>query len=196
MVGNWKGHWPDPRNANDNTTAYLSIVGLTKDGTPCGTFRLGEPATLVPATDPDAPYGLTGTALHPLDVNFWPGLTYELFDVESAGTRLAFHNSTAQLMRSWCRLQTPIGTGSDNCVWAGSTPMFEGDACETDSVPLSSCFKMSACQYTCTCTNLGCDGNPRVGGPAFELHRANGGFEGTITTDNTPLQLYLDPIIP
>lgn len=105
-MGSWKARYP-VRNG-ETAEAVLTIAGLTPEGLPCGTFRIGEGAPLAPPTDPDAiyPEGAFATGLALPNPESWPGYDCELLKVISEGKRLAFMLSFNEILRPWCQMQT------------------------------------------------------------------------------------------
>lgn len=102
LVGTWRARWPLV-SVNDSfgadNTAVLTVSGLTADGTPCGTLRIGDGAPLPEATDPTAPYPpppasppasgmLLGPQFGSVSPDTYPGFAYSLVGVISDGTRL------------------------------------------------------------------------------------------------------------
>lgn len=203
LVGSWKGRYPLPNG--DTAEAVLTIAGLTPEGVPCGTFRVGEGAPLAPPTDPDAIYpdgvSLTGIARsHPISKP-WPGYEYELLRVSSEGTRLAFMLSFGEILRPWCQMQTAYadsgtclpdytsgmgtigGSGNNTCT-------IEGPSLPATQVP---CWKLQYCATgTCSCYDGSCDAALNL--TAFELHWDDQSLEGTVN-GGTNL-IFLDPVEP
>jgi hypothetical protein len=204
LVGSYKGHWPVagiyPETAGD---AVLTIRGLTADGQPCGTLRIGEGDPPPPATDPDAPYpasdamdgmnGMGGLNIGPGLSVALPGVEYQIYGVKNSSSRLAFSIGYNEVLRSWCGLQTRY-PGSDTCLPANYNASQDPSGCSFRptggmSVPVA-CVKLSNCSpYVCVCDDAGCDGATQ--GTLFDLHWDDRNLEGAV---NTSTPIFLDRV--
>ena len=203
LVGSYKGHWPLADNYGEpKGDAVLTIRGLTADGQPCGTLRIGEGDPPPPATDPDAPYpapdGMDGTDGMGLKIGpglsaASPGVEYQIYGVKNSSSRLAFSISYNELLRSWCGLQTRY-PGSDSCLPGNYSASQDPNGCTitpAGGTPMSiSCVKLSNClPYVCVCDDAGCDAAPQ--GTLFDLHWDDGNLEGSV---NTTTPIFLDRV--
>jgi hypothetical protein len=218
LVGTWKAHWPlvsENDSFGVDNTAVLTVSGLTADGTPCGTLRIGDGAPLPEASDPTAPYPpapasppasgmLLGPQFGSALPDTYPGFAYSLVGVISDGTRLAFRVEIEEPWRGWCALQKPPYAGSvTSCLGP-----IDGLSCGSDSMPgaafAASCSDESGraipyaqgflCgQYNlCHCQAGCCDGSTAVWAFPLELHRqSDGTLQGSVRTE-TPI--YFDPV--
>jgi hypothetical protein len=199
LVGSYKGHWPlSDRSDEPMGDIVLTIKGLTADGQPCGTVRIGQGDLPPPATDPDAPYppgqeaegkymgiGLGRVTAH-------PGADYQIFNVANSPTRLAFSVAYNELLRGYCGLQTRY-PGSNSCLPGEYHGSQDANGCvitPNGGVPISvPCLKLSYCNsYVCVCDEAGCDASPQA--TRFELHWDDGNLEGAV--NSTPL--FLDRV--
>jgi hypothetical protein len=208
LVGTWKGRFP--YNNGESEEAVLTITGLTSDGLPCGTFRVGQGKPPPPPTDPEAIYpeefpsgyqtsyggrSSYGGVGNPI-IDPWPGFEYELLKVISEGSRLAFMLSFDEILRPWCQMQ-PSYPGSFSCLpeWTSGSADGNGNACTISGPSLAPtqvpCWKMQYCSsYTCFCYEGECDAALNM--TAFELHWDGAALEGTVN-GGTNL-IFLDPI--
>jgi hypothetical protein len=209
LVGTWKGFWQyDDRQADE---AVLTITGLTPDGVPCGTFRVGEGEPPPPPTDPNAiypeafppgyqpayPFGMDAPGMANPIIDPWPGYEYELLKVISEGSRLAFVLSFGEILRPWCQMQSS-SPDSLSCLphWTGGgstdTPglcTISGPSLAETEVP---CWKTYYCSSaTCFCYEGECDAALNV--TALELHWDDAALEGTV---NGKTLIFLDPVAP
>jgi hypothetical protein len=193
LVGTWKGHWP-VRGLKD-ADMVLTISGLTPDGVPCGTVKIGDGPALPPVTDTNAVYppmlgaggGVSFTLGSPMREP-WPGYPYQMLKVQSTATRLAFQLSYNEILRPWCQPQ-PAYVYSFSCL-PGSTGA-SSNGCFAGSISIE-CFKMDYCSSsTCFCYDGRCDAT--VAGVAFDLHWDGPALEGSL--NNTQL-LFLDRVAP
>jgi hypothetical protein len=171
----------------------LTIRGLTEDGQPCGTLRIGEGDPPPPASDPDIEYPESQPAGGGLQIgsgrsSAYPGAEYQIYDVSNTSTRLAFSIAYNELLRSWCGLQTRY-PGSDSCLPGNYNAGRAGDVCtitpkDEEERPVA-CFKLSYCSPSvCVCDDAGCDASPQ--GTLFDLHWDDGNLEGSLN-NNTPI---------
>lgn len=196
LVGVWRGHWPDPIQ-NSSEEAELTIAGLTADGTPCGTFKIGQGPELPPATDaaasypPGAIYGAGGNGPLTVARNYHPGHAYPLMRVESEPKRLAFAIPLFEIFRSWCELQTQFE--DTNTCFDPSGYQGDGSGCYQHDRSVS-CAQITLCGGgVCRCEN-GCCFAQAAQGASVELHWDDGALEGTVATFSGPAQIYLDPV--
>jgi len=202
LVGRYKGRWPLGSVGEPSGDAVLTIRGLTADGQPCGTLYIGEGDPPAPATDPDAPYpastgaggGLGGSITPGVGrPTAQPGVEYQILDVESSSSRLAFSIAYNELLRSWCGLQTRYPE-SDSCMPGNYTAAQNPSGCTITpekgmemSIP---CVKLSYSNANvCRCTEEGCDAVAQPVG--FELHWDGPNLEGAVYF-NTPI--FLDRV--
>jgi hypothetical protein len=201
LVGSYKGHWPLADNYDEpKGDAVLTIKGLTSDGQPCGTLRIGEGDPPPPATDPDAPYparvgmdGMDGAKFGTGLTTAYAGVEYQIYGVKNSASRLAFSISYNELLRSWCGLQTRY-PGSGSCLPGNYSASQDSNGCTITpegGAPMSiPCFKLSMCTpYICVCDDAGCDAAPQA--TLFDLHWDDGNLEGSLNT-NTPI--FLDRV--
>lgn len=201
LVGSYKGHWPSTDYYfQPNSDAVLTIKGLTADGQPCGTLRVGEGAPPSPATDPDAPYPASDGAdpmqlakLAPGLIGPYPGVEHQIFGVNNSSSRLAFSVSYNEVLRSWCGLQTRY-PGSDSCLPGNYSASQGPNGCtlspEGGSETPISCIKLAYCTpYVCVCDDVGCDAAPQA--TLFDLHWDDGNLEGSL---NTSMPIFLDRV--
>lgn len=199
LVGTWKGHWPESYGVAQNSDMVLTIAGLTADGLPCGTVKIGAGPQPPPVTDANAIYppslgaggGVTqsGAFSYP-----WSGYEYQMLHVQSTPTRLAFDLSYNEVLRPWCQQQVAY-PDSLSCLPAWQSAIGEPGPCQITGPNLPPttvpCFKIQYCSSgTCFCYDGQCDANP--GGTPFELHWDGAALEGSV---NNQL-LFLDPVAP
>jgi hypothetical protein len=199
LVGTWKGHWPDASGLD--AEMVLTIAGLTPDGVPCGTVKIGDGPALPPVTDTNAAYppslgagGGVGRIDNPI-MGPWPGYEYQMLKVQSTATRLAFQLSYDEILRPWCQ-QQPAYASSFSCLPEWTSAGQDGDRCfiTGPSLPETEieCFKMGYCNVTtCFCYDGRCDA--AIQGTVFELHWDGPALEGSV--NNTQL-LFLDRVAP
>jgi hypothetical protein len=197
LVGVWRGHWPDPI-LSTSEEAELTIAGLTADGTPCGTFKIGEGPELPPATDaaesypPGTVYGAGGNGPFTVARNYHPGHPYPLMRVESGPRRLAFAIPVFEIFRSWCELQTQF-EDTNSCFDNRANSSGDAAGCYQHDRPVS-CAQLTLCGAgVCRCENGCCFAVPEQSG-GVELHWDDGALEGTVSTFSGPAQIYLDPV--
>jgi hypothetical protein len=109
ISGTWRGY-VQGSNLPDEGTVVLNVTG-TSDGRPCGRVTFGQGDPPAAATDGDAPYPL-GTAdnheaMEDLPKRAYAGLPYTMLSASWNGERLLFDVGFAQILESWCPLQTP-----------------------------------------------------------------------------------------
>jgi hypothetical protein len=201
LVGSYKGHWPLAENYYEpKGDAVLTIRGLTADGQPCGTLRIGQGDPPPPATDPDAPYpvpdgidGMGGLKLGPGLSAAYPGVEYQIYSVKNSSSRLAFSIGYNEVLRSWCGLQTRY-PGSESCLPTNYTASQDPSGCtitpQGGMIMPVSCVKLSNCTpYVCVCDDAGCDAATQA--TLFDLHWDDGNLEGSV---NTSTPIFLDRV--
>lgn len=193
LVGMWRGHWPDPTRST-NVDAELRITGLTMEGKPCGTFKIGEGPPLPPATNaaasypPGTVYGAGGAGWLSAPTSYYPGHEYPLVEVESTSNRLAFQIPKNDIFRGWCELQTQF-EDTETCFDISAALSADESGCYLNSGAAVSCAQVTLCRGVCRCENRCCYAVP-TGGWLAELHWDDGALEGVINQQ----QIYLDPL--
>jgi len=197
-VGTWKGHYPveDYRLQGD---AVLTITGLTNDGVPCGTFRVGSGPAIPPATDRAAAYPPAevegvggGPSQFASSLHLYAGHSYPLMDVVNEGSRLAFTVPAKEVYRSWCALQTPPAGAEHSCIVVNGATCIGGSCVDGAGTPISVAQLNLCVAEACYCSGGCCDASTLDGQTRLELHRrSDGTFEGSL---NNLSPIYLDPV--
>lgn len=199
LVGTWQGHWPDVRGLD--AEMVLTISGLTPDGVPCGTVKIGDGPAPPPVTDTNAIYppslgagGGVGMLGSPIP-DPWPGYPYQMLKVQSTATRLAFQLSYDEILRPWCQAQRAYAS-SFSCLpeWSAGSQGPNGCFISGPTLPETSveCFKMQYCaSTTCFCYDGHCDAALQT--TLFELHWDGTALEGSV---NSTQLLFLDRVAP
>lgn len=179
----------------------LSIAGLTPDGVPCGTVKIGEGPPLPPVTDPSAIYppsqgagGGLSAGGNPISTP-WPGDAYQMLKVQSTTTRLAFELSFGEILRPWCQ-QQPTYADSFSCLPAWTSGTSDGNVCVISGPTLPStsipCFMMQYCASTTSfCYDGRCDAALQT--TRFDLRWDGTALEGSV---NDTQLLFLDRVAP
>ncbi|HKY39117.1 MAG TPA: hypothetical protein VJN18_24430 [Polyangiaceae bacterium] len=198
LVGAWKGRL-QLRYRQSPDEAVLAIKGLTPEGAPCGTFRVGQGEPLPPPTDPDEIYPATVIPNYAANLiaDPWPGYEYQLLEVISEGTRFAFKLSFTEILRPWCEMQ-PSYPETFSCLPAlqliSKKEMTDctvrGLGPQPTEMP---CWKLDYCsKSTCFCYDE-CDAALNM--TAFELHWDGPALEGTINGSTIyDAVIFLDPV--
>jgi hypothetical protein len=167
-AGDWEGY-AEAYQWNDGTDAVA--IRLDKQGN--GVIEVGK-ADPLPKPNPDASYPPdSGSDANVIGPNkeisgLISGFSYPVSGAKVESKRIRLATSSADVIREWCELQTPVETkaGGDQDGWfcvpnVGFTSDANGCFLGSDkSMPIP-CGKL-ACMFECTCTASGCE--PTDGG--------------------------------
>lgn len=175
FAGTWVGQVVGAP-VGDETQTFRLALGTRTAGDLCGTLTVGaEHVTVALPAAQSATELYPPTSILPLQMGTVPnispvlGLAYTLFDVVSDAHRLTASYSTAEVLKSWCQLQTayavPKFEGSYKCVEgfygfelgssAGPCYIYTGSA--ADQKRQTACNVVQYCGVGgCVCNACGC----------------------------------------
>ena len=187
----------------DDGELVLTITGASA-AKPCGSVVFGGDAPPAPATDAGAPYP-AGTPdndenMSPIPRRAYAGMPYTMLSSRWDGERLLFDVGFAQILESWCPLQTPhydegIEPAAYLCLplWGGGHEagewyhLLNPDTGEVFTVPASQWAYCYTTSPVCACDAERCVASQTANRARFDLRVVGDEAEGTF--DGLPVLL-------
>jgi hypothetical protein len=162
-AGDWKGY-AEAFHFDDGTDAVA--IKLDRQGN--GVIEVGEADPLPPPTADEIYPPMAGTSKghpDPFEVelviqHLISGYSYPISGAKVESKRIQFQSSTAEVLRDWCELQTPVldeaNTEEEQFMCSPNLSTgFGPDGCSLGDMTVP-CAKL-ACKNVCACTKSSCE---------------------------------------